>query len=276
MPKKHNKRYDYETEKVVVKYPDGGTSEEYYVLKDNPKIKHGKYCAYHPNGKNAGETTFVNNEIHGKFCVWYDNGQLKEKVNYNYGSYEGKSYSWYKSGQLSGECNSTLGLLNGENVLYYEDGTIKDKTEYKYGLTVKEVKYDKEGNIISFKDIPNSTLHTGKLMSYFKKKFSTGPRIKRIAEDCLESFNSFRKNNKFFEKKEALKHVLNDWNNNRRIFTKREIAKHINEKSIKKLGDLVYFIVDREDLKLMEPEHLNDTVSVLYDFFLKNAPEENG
>lgn len=54
----------------------GTTTFSYYLDQDGQMVKHGKYRAFYPNGKQRREVNYVHGRPHGRDQWWHANGRI--------------------------------------------------------------------------------------------------------------------------------------------------------------------------------------------------------
>ena len=89
--------------------------------------KHGKWTAWHANGKKNTEVEWRNGKLHGKTTHWHDNGQKSMEGEYRDSEYHGVRVTWDSEGRLLNE-------------VLWDNGVAIDKIEY-YKKELKYVKW---------------------------------------------------------------------------------------------------------------------------------------
>lgn len=146
------------------------TVQIYYVLKDNPDVKHGEFL-YKYKGKVQIQGQFENNMQVGEWTYFperdlkivgqYQNGKkqgewkyyredkLISVLNYTDGELNGKCTGYYQNGEIASELIYKNGKRNGQKTSYFNDGTLKEMIDYSNGIiNGKHVKNTKEGELL--------------------------------------------------------------------------------------------------------------------------------
>ena len=74
--------------------------EEYYVLKENKKVKHGSYQSFYANGKPQKTGGYNNGHKHGKWISYKHRGGISEIQHYINGKKTGIWEKYIESGQV--------------------------------------------------------------------------------------------------------------------------------------------------------------------------------
>lgn len=108
--------------RFVFKKLNGKVFEEYYVIKENKKIKHGQYVKYTLSSFDEGKNLWLLNE--GIIM-------LLESGNYNYGRKQGIWTDYAYNNKISEIYNYDVDTLNGEFYSYWSD-SVKSKSKPVY------------------------------------------------------------------------------------------------------------------------------------------------
>ena len=173
-------QWNIETVETTDEY---GQAIRYQRRKDN-FAREGMYERFHPNGKVAERTIYLNDTINGPREFFYENGQLESVTPMVNGVLEGKYEKFRENGQRYIEQTFVNGQLEGWSLKYYPNGQLEEKVMLKnseengpFFEYYDNGKPKAEGNYI-YKD--EAALEQGELKEYD----STGTLI-RIA-DCID------------------------------------------------------------------------------------------
>lgn len=109
---------------------------EYYVGKNNKKVKHGKETFWYEDGKKSRELSFDHGLENGKWMTWYKNGQLASIFSYKKGIDHGEWKFWYEDGKIA-------------RITIYKSGKSSGTWRwYKDGKEIASRSYDDQGNVI--------------------------------------------------------------------------------------------------------------------------------
>jgi antitoxin component YwqK of YwqJK toxin-antitoxin module len=89
-----------------IPYEDGVVQYRYarYLSEDGLRwIRHGLFCAYHPNGNLASEGAYVDGQEHGSWTDYHANGQTAAKGNYDKGVEVGHWDYWNEDGSSNSQ-----------------------------------------------------------------------------------------------------------------------------------------------------------------------------
>ena len=196
----NKKVYSQETKFLLKRYID--YTEEYYVLKDNKKIKHGTYVKYREPGVSfsSNSISFGPSELHLMTTGKYENG-LKSGLWEYYHEY---NYSRFSTNSIKVRGNYINGMKNGVWTTYYLDTIPEIIQTEEYGkqnksdsVNIKIIhnseKLQSAGSYINDKRVGEwvSFEYTGE--EYQRYNFTSGKLIKDKSLDDTTSLNKNRK-----------------------------------------------------------------------------------
>ncbi len=89
-------------------------------------------------------------EINDGIVRWYyEDGKLKAESTYKEGYLDGISTFYFENGNKRAREFYADGRLHGLCIYYFETGEVKAEEYYKSGVLKKQIKYSKEGKVIS-------------------------------------------------------------------------------------------------------------------------------
>lgn len=106
-----------------------------------------KEVIYYKGGKLRREIPYKNGIKEGIKKLYYPNGNLEREISYKNGIKEGIEKLYYPSGQLKFEAFNLNGGREGIEKSYYESGELLREMSYSDKKIIKEVYYNKNGNI---------------------------------------------------------------------------------------------------------------------------------
>lgn len=80
-------------------------------------------------------------------------GSIKTEDSFKDGLFDGNCKTWYATGQIESETTCIKGVAHGKKTTWYANGQIKSEEEIKYGITIREQKWNEQGFKISDKKI---------------------------------------------------------------------------------------------------------------------------
>lgn len=84
----------------------------------------------------------------------FDNGSIAYYCYYKNGFKEGDYIKFHNNGKVKSTDYMVKGQTRGIRKIWYESEEIKFLGEYKFGICLKYIEWDKQGNIIGIKDTP--------------------------------------------------------------------------------------------------------------------------
>jgi len=118
------------------------------LWRDEEVVKReGLYKEYYKSGELKGEGNWKNGKPHGEFKIYWKTGDILKTMNYKEGKLDGVSKTFFGKDVLKREELHQEGTRLSDKSFY--DGKLRLIREYKKNKLIREVEYDKEGNIIS-------------------------------------------------------------------------------------------------------------------------------
>lgn len=112
------------------KYPDGkARTIEHYTIKEGKKVLY-KLEEFYDNGERRLEGFFRDGERHGRWTAWHDDGKLWSVAHYRAGQLHGKQTVYYPSGQKFYEGGFEKGIRKGKWRFWNEQGALENETTY--------------------------------------------------------------------------------------------------------------------------------------------------
>lgn len=101
-------------------------------------------------GKYEEDKLHIIEEKDRKEVIYYKGGKLRREIPYKNGIKDGIKKLYYPNGNLEMEMPYKNGVKEGIEKLYYPSGELRRETTYSDKDVVKEVYYDKNGDIIQY------------------------------------------------------------------------------------------------------------------------------
>lgn len=127
---------------------------------DIPKLEEREGIVYVIGEEKAYTGTFIGKyeedklhtieEKNRKETIYYKGGKLRREIPYKNGIRDGIKKLYYPNGNLEMEIPYENGIKEGIEKLYYPSGELHRATVYSNKDVVKEVYYDKNGNIETY------------------------------------------------------------------------------------------------------------------------------
>ncbi len=76
------------------------------------------------------------------------NDRVLSELHYRDGLQEGKAQDWYPTGEPRGISYYSQGSLHGRTQEWYRDGKRKREAMYEYGILVREMQWNENGDVI--------------------------------------------------------------------------------------------------------------------------------
>ena len=87
-------------------------------------------------------------------------GRKESEVLFVDGHEDGVARSWHANGQLRSEIPYRLGVAHGSCRKWYEDGALKSEEKVEFGILMKRVVRDPNGDVVeSYERRPSDPLH---------------------------------------------------------------------------------------------------------------------
>ncbi|MFH1680296.1 MAG: hypothetical protein ABIH26_06575 [Candidatus Eisenbacteria bacterium] len=127
-------------EVVETRYPDGQPRVRRAVRldEDGRPINHGRYAAWHPNGRPEVEGKYREGKREGRFTYWHANGVKAREGVFREGKEEGLWVRWHENGNKADEGEYRGGKREGLWTNFDPGGSIASRRVYRAGVPESE------------------------------------------------------------------------------------------------------------------------------------------
>jgi len=119
---------------IVAYFPNGRIAGEVTFIGGK---KQGTERYYYPNGEKYSEINFDDDLRHGSAMYWYENGKLKEQLAYQYHYFHGTRKVFFPNGKLYQESYFVEDMPHQIAREYRENGELVKSQEWFYGNRMK-------------------------------------------------------------------------------------------------------------------------------------------
>ncbi|WP_375587441.1 hypothetical protein [Flagellimonas aurea] len=108
----------------------------------------GEYKKFYGNGELLSVSPYTNDTLNGYYAEYHLNGKLKSQGWYKDNLQHGEWRTYSPAGMVTAINFFHKGILHGEQQFFSGEGIKKNSSIYDFGENVKDIAYDKQGNIV--------------------------------------------------------------------------------------------------------------------------------